>query len=427
MTLTKYSQKVRTRPAGRGVGAVVFLGLCIGLGSSLWTGASRATDPLKRPEEILSWRHQGLSVDEYTRLATEWDAYVRANPNDPRALVQWGNALRYAGKYDESWAAYTRAYQADSTDAAAIVAYVTHQWVNQTDDYDWHLDQTRLLRARDRDPDYPMTYYMLCLTAMRSGDRDLMNDCMTRVVRLGDMPAPLYDFGYNLLAGAPEGAILLTNGDNDTYPPWAVQAKESFRTDVRVVNLSLLNLHWYVRFVRDSGVPIPLSDSEIAALKWTKEQTISAAVQKALYAEVMKRGWRPPLLYAVTVPDWNQAAAGSRTLAGLLERIGPPAGEAKEAGEPSYDIGETRRLLDHVYKLDSITDPSIDWNRESELRKLAMNYVELLSRFGTSIEKDSPPGDEAPYLSRAIAIATFHRRLDVAQKILDDWQKAGKK
>ncbi|HSQ41455.1 MAG TPA: DUF2723 domain-containing protein [Fibrobacteraceae bacterium] len=53
------------------------------------------------------------------------------------------------------------------------------------------------------------------------------------------------EFAANLLQSVPPHGILLTFGDNDTFPLWYLQMVERVRTDVLVVNTSLAQMRWY--------------------------------------------------------------------------------------------------------------------------------------------------------------------------------------
>lgn len=54
------------------------------------------------------------------------------------------------------------------------------------------------------------------------------------------------DWGKNYLTALPDNAVIVTRGDNDTFPLWYVQEVEGYRTDVRVCNFMLSSGYWYV-------------------------------------------------------------------------------------------------------------------------------------------------------------------------------------
>lgn len=211
-----------------------------------------------------------------------------------------------------------------------------------------------------------------------------------------------YHYGMNLLNYVDENAILITNGDNDTFPLWYLQQVEGVRPDVDILNLSLVQINWYIKQLKDRGIPMSFTYDEIQRMTpyWVRDpetgQTRMVTLRDiAVHDIIRETGASRPIYWAVTVDDFMGYWENLR-LEGMVFRLVP------EKGRNQIDVERTRENVFVNYNYESIVDKDDGWRVVDDVYKpptttrLVTNYAAGFSRLGFhAMQQTRPDVDEA--------------------------------
>ena len=246
------------------------------------------------------------------------------------------------------------------------------------------------------------------------------------------------DFGANYLNSMQrEGhPIILTNGDNDTFPLWYNHEVEGVRTDTRVVNMEYLQTDWYIdqmkRQAYDSP-PLPISlsheDYKEGRMEYVPIDTDSIAIGPATISLKGKKGlfknelmvldmllqanWERPVYMSISMgSDILPFLRDYLILEGLAYRISPTATTQRIDVERLYDN------IMHRFRYGGLSTKGIyvdeDVKRMAHTHQLIMSVLidSLLQRGDTKRAlnvchkwQKEMPQENVPYTEYALSMA----------------------
>jgi hypothetical protein len=243
-----------------------------------------------------SLRTVGYDRETYADLARRWKEYYEVFPSED-AYGNWMYAARYAKDpdYKELLDKGLAKYPANP-----ILLYLAGIKRHGATDNAEGLQY--LERAIAMDPSFLEPWFALVIHYMQRDDMEQMDAALRHLLENNALSETVMDCSYNMLAGLRENAILITNGDNDTFPGWILTRLMDYRPDVQIVNRSLLNAEWYPLLVIRKGVPRFITSDELEELRASAKPPFSDTLIVRLI-KAAEREKRPVYFAASLAPS----------------------------------------------------------------------------------------------------------------------------
>lgn len=381
------------------------------------------------PEQVLSLRQKYLPRQEYERLTREWREYLAAHPKCAIGYLNLERALSYSGadvSYVERLEMLRKARDIDP-DCPSVLDRLSHYEFNMVDKADAEAVESsqefarRALSLAPNDYGPHITLWTGCIV---TGRVDEAQQHMREALRKGAFPTPLLDMAHNMLMSADTDAIVITNGDNDTFPLLALQAAQGIRRDVRVLNLSMSNIPQYATVLL-AGKDGPLSKTDIDAAEkaWKADpggKLLSNRLVERLIAKRKNGELALPLYATITVyPTHIKSWQTTTRLEGLLWRLGeegvlwsePEESEHAEDDLNGINVVKTDSLLHNVFRMQSVNDLGFPWGEHSSISMLMANYLGIARRLANAFAIQGDIAGVRRSLRTALDILVFHDEL----------------
>ncbi len=238
-------------------------------------------------EKVYSLVKQKRTTEWYKKQADLWGAHLDEYPSDPDAWLNYYTANRMLKIYRKG----VSPHQLDS-----LVEVIADKIPN-TFEYHYiafwnsglrnlmenvkHLEKAQALGPnRIELHDDLMTYYQV----MR--DKENIKTVAQNWFASNDISPGLYTWCYNMLQCVEDDAILITVGDNDTYPAWILQEAKGVKPQVSIINASLITYDAYrEKYFKELGIP-PYDIDTSAHKNWNE-------ISSALIQHIKKHTTRP--------------------------------------------------------------------------------------------------------------------------------------
>jgi hypothetical protein len=347
----------------------------------------------EKPETVYSIVYVQKSDEWYQTQENLWKKEIEKNPTNEEAWRNYYYAARYKS-YTDSSSTPQRKNKLDhimqEMGKAIPDTYEYYYLKNKNSHSIINIDYIR--KAYEINPDRPELYSDFVGHYEFVGDEGKMKYFLQKWYESKDLAPGLLNYNYNVLMSAGKNAILFTNGDNDTYPVWMLQLVRNIRTDVTVINTSLMmaDQKYLNRKLKTKGVEVDYS---------RLPQYRTPEFVSALGTYISDHYPQIPVCFAVTLYSQNTEPIKDKLyIVGLVYQYSP---------ERIDNIAMVKKNLEGDFRLDNL---KYDWYEDTYLAKgivgrLNLNYLAPMVILGEHYYKSEEKEKSQYWINFALMLA----------------------
>lgn len=376
--------------------SIIFILLVVGAAFSLQGFA-------QKPEPVVSIVRQVHEFDWYEQQAKAWKQEIDNGSTNAMAWVYWSEANRMAKVFCDSvkWESRRSDYFVPSTqllEAAEKAIPNTFEFnflKMQSFRKNPVLSDEYLQKAQSQRPFDDLLLPWLMNRSLTANDKEAITQVAGKWFDQNEIPQELLITSYNMLMSLDSNAILMTTGDNDSYPTWVLQYARKIRPDVLVLNL------WMAASTDGYREKI-FAEMGVKPINFTSDTTIKKV--RGIFQHLIKNVSGRPIYLSIFAPnDIYQGYSKSIYIVGLAMKYSP---------KPFDNLAALRNNVENKYMLDYLKESFYNNPSESVVNMSRANYLSLFKMLYDSYLKIGERTKAKRTKELALKVAQETERMD---------------
>jgi hypothetical protein len=350
----------------------------------------------QKPEPVYSVVRQIHDFDWYEQQAKAWKQEIDHGTTNNMAWIYWFMANRMADRFcdHKKWESKAGDYFTPQTKLIEMAekAIPNSFELNFLKTYEEPIPGINkateyLLKAQEIKPFDPLLLPLLVNHYKVVNDKPNLEITCEKWYDNNEIPQEILTTAYNNLISLEPNAILLTYGDNDTYPYWVLQNSQKIRPDVLVLSIPLAT--FYEEYRKNT-----FAENNISPLIF---QNDSDKIERNLFKHLVTNVTNRPI-YVSIFADW-------KVYKGYENRMYFVGLSMKYSAKSFNNIAVLRNNIENKYMLDFLKRTFYNNPSESVCKMVNAGYVASFMKLTDYYKQSGEPDKAKKMKDFAITVA----------------------